>query len=232
MRIFLLKVKGSFKCLIVRRVNRFTVEVIRENRRVRAYITNTGRLEEFIRSGRGGFCIPGGIKTECRLFAVEDSGRGAIIDTALQMKAFESAIKFLPWLKGYRLIKRNVRVGGSVIDYLFEREGRPFYLEVKSAVLRGNGNYAMYPDCPTERGRRHIRELIELAKRNVKSGIVFVAALPGVNGFKPYDKGDPEVPKLLKEALATGVTIRALGMYYEPWDSTVRLYSPDLKIKI
>ena len=228
----LLEIKGVSECFIIRRLNRFVVEVEWKGRRVKAYITNTGRLEEFIRYGRRGFCIPGGRKTECRLFAVEDLGKGAIIDTALQMEAFEGAIEFLPWLEGWRLVRRNVKFGGSVIDYLFEREGRPLYLEVKSAVLRSYDGYAMYPDCPTERGKRHIRELIRLAEKGIESGIVFIAALPEVGGFRPYDEGDPEVSRLLKGAIAAKVMVKALGMYYEPRDSTVRLYSTDLRVKM
>ncbi len=228
----LLNVGKTLSCTIIRRVNRFVVEVVAERRTGRAYITNTGRLEEYLREGRKGFCLPGGKKTDYRLFAIEEMGKGVLIDTGMQMKAFERAVKFIPWLHTCKLVKRNVRVGRSLVDYLFCCKDGPFYLEVKSAVLRGNSYYAMYPDCPTERGRKHIKELMRLAISGTKAGIVFIAALPNIKKFKPYSKGDPEISRLLGNALKIGVTVRAIGMYYEPQDGSIMLYSSDLPVEI
>jgi sugar fermentation stimulation protein A len=152
------------------------------------------------------------------------------------MKAFESAFLngFLPWLSPSRWIleKRNVPLGeNSLIDYLFrDREkGKPVYLEIKSAVLRSEDNYGMYPDCPTQRGRKHIRELID----NIPySGIAFICALPSVVGFKPYRQGDPEIYKLLKLAKEKGVTLKAISMHFDPRRGAIVLENPELRVEI
>jgi len=80
---------------------------------------------------------------------------GALIDNQLQMKAFEKSLEanLIPWLLGCHILKRNAKLGASRIDYLLDCNGKKVYLEVKSAVLR-EGDYAMYPDCPSDRGRK------------------------------------------------------------------------------
>jgi len=167
------------------------------------------------------------------LFSVRDNGSAAIIDTHLQMKAFEKAVETekIPWLRGCVVKKRNTRLGASLIDYLLECGGEKVYLEVKSAVLRKAG-YAMYPDCPSPRGRKHIRELINHAKEDGQAAILFIAALPGVKGFKPNKDADPEVNRLLKKACEEGVTLRCIGLHYDPNDRFIHLYNPDIKVSL
>ena len=228
-----IEVENPVKCVIVGRVNRFVVKVIVDGNEQRAYINNTGRLSELLVGGRGAFCVrsKGTGKMDYRLFAVEDDNLGAIIDTQLQMKAFERALEtgLIPWLSGCRILRRNARLGSSLIDYLLRCNEDRVYLEVKSAVLRG-GTYAMYPDCPSTRGRKHVKELTNHAKRGGKSIILFIAALPKVEAFKPNKTADPEIHKLLLEANKVGVKLRAIGMYYNPADSFIYLYNPSLKI--
>ena len=229
----IIEVENPVKCVIVGCVNRFVAKVIVDGNEQRAYINNTGRLSELLVGGRGAFCVrsKGTGKTDYRLFAVEDDNLGAIIDTQLQMKAFERALEtgLIPWLSGCRILRRNARLGSSLIDYLLRCNEDRVYLEVKSAVLRG-GTYAMYPDCPSTRGRKHIKELANHAKRGGKSIILFIAALPKVEAFKPNKTADPEIHKLLLEANKVGVKLRAIGMYYNPADSFIYLYNPSLKI--
>lgn len=232
--VMLFNVENPFKCTIEKRVNRFVVVVTAEGRKLRAYVNNTGRLQEYIVRGTKGFCTSEGNKTDCRLFAISDKGLGALIDTAFQAKAFEASLQknVLKWLLNYKVVKRNVKVGGSLIDYLLLKGGSKAYLEVKSAVLRGNETYAMYPDCPTERGRRHLMELMELAKSGERAIMLFVAALPEVEAFRPYRKGDPQIAELLKQADRVGVEIRAIGAHYEPGRKAVELYNPDMPVEL
>ena len=231
----IIKIKEFIECSIIERVNRFTVKILVDNREVSAYINNTGRLNEYLIKGRKAYCLrKQGGKTSYRLFAVEDMGMGAVIDTQLQMKAFEESIKrrVIPWLNNCEIVKRNVRLGSSLIDYLVRCGRRKVYLEVKSAVLRGNSVYAMYPDCPTIRGRKHLRELIMHVLNGGAALILFIAALPKVKAFKPNLYGDPEIPALLREAWGAGVDIRAINIFFNQREKAIMMENPNLDVKL
>ncbi|MEO2151492.1 MAG: DNA/RNA nuclease SfsA, partial [Thermococcus sp.] len=124
-------------CRFVKRLNRF-VALVEVNGEIRkALLTNTGRLEEFMVPGRRVFCTPKrGGKTDFVLIAFEDlGGKGAIVDTRTQAKAFERAVELglVPWLKNCSIKRKEVRVGNSRLDYLFECPGGELYGEMKSA---------------------------------------------------------------------------------------------------
>jgi len=231
----LFKLSDPFEVKIVEKLNRFVVLVEKNGKLLRAHNTNTGRLKELLVKRRRAYCLPKrGQKTDCRLFAVEDPFGFAVIDTSLQMKAFEffQQRDQIPWLssKNWKLVKRNYRVGNSLIDYLFEEKGgKKLLLEVKSAALRSEDNYGMYPDCPTLRGQKHIRELLN---RPSEGGILFICALPKVKGFKPYCEGDREICFLLKEAKKRGVELKALSLHFDPQKGGIVLENPDLVVKI
>ncbi|ASJ09586.1 sugar fermentation stimulation protein SfsA [Thermococcus siculi] len=224
-------------CTFLERLNRFValVEVNGETRK--ALVTNTGRLEEFMVKGRRAFCTPkSGGKTDFVLVAFEDSeGKGAIIDTRTQARAFERAVQLglVPWLKDCRIKRKEVTVGNSRLDYLFECPGGEIFAEMKSAVLRGGerGEYAMYPDCPSVRGQKHIRELIGLSKAGNRTMIFFIGAMPGVEKFRPYERGDPEIARLLREARKAGVEIHALSISLLR-DGRIVLERPSLEVEL
>lgn len=219
-------------CKIIRRLNRFVVEVRDSMGVAYAHINNTGRLLEYIREGNTAYCIPHQGKTQYHLIAVEDELGVALIDTQLQMKSFEVAVKnkLLEWAP-CEIKSRSPILGGSRLDYLLICGGRETYTELKSAVLR-EGEFAMYPDCPTLRGRRHIQELIRHSESGGKSLIVFVAGLRGVKAFKPYERGDPEIGKLLRKARESGVEIRAFSIFYDPDTSNIMLERSNLEISL
>ncbi|MBS7644410.1 DNA/RNA nuclease SfsA [Candidatus Bathyarchaeota archaeon] len=221
------------RCTIVKRLNRFVAEVIINGKTTKAYINNTGRLIEYLKSGKTAFCtiIKKPQKTRYRLFAVKDENLGTIVDTYLQVKAFEKAIElgFIPWLSGFSIAGRNVRLGKSLIDYLLKCDDESIYLEVKSAVLRKD-RYAMYPDCPSLRGQRHMYELMSHVREGGKGAIIFIAAMPRVEAFKPYRLGDQKLYELLLKAHEAGVTIKSFSMHYNPKDSLVYLDNPNLDV--
>jgi sugar fermentation stimulation protein A len=137
----------------------------------------------------------------------------------------------LLWLRGCHEFKRNVRLNTSVIDYLLSCAGSEIYLEVKSAALR-RGRHASYPDSPSARGRKHIRELTNHVAHAGSACIVFIAALPGVEAFQPNRSADPELSALSVAAHRTGVEIRSVGMLYSPESSSIDLFDPDLRIEM
>jgi len=227
------RIQNCLSCRILERLNRFVVTVEVKGRCERAHINNTGRLQEFLIRGREAFCFktPENRKTDFRLFAVKEKNMAALIDTQLQMKAFEKAFELgmIPWLKKFHLLRRNAKLGTSRIDYLFDCGRNHLYLEVKSVVLREE-EFAMYPDCPSLRGQRHIEELIDWERRGGSSMVVFIAALPGVNAFKPNRSADSRVYELLVRAEGEGIDVKALGFFYNPRDSQIWLFSPNLKV--
>ena len=229
----LLTVDKTQDCRIIERLNRFVVRIDIKGHSHLAHINNTGRLKEFLVRGRRAYCFKTttGKVTDYRLFAIEEKGSGALIDTQLQMKTLATLIEAeaLPWLKGYRIQRRNPRLGDSLLDFLLSKDHAEVYLEVKSAVLR-EGHYAMYPDCPTSRGQRHVMELTRYVQRGGQGVIAFMAALPQVTAFKPYRAGDPVFHELLRQAASKGVQVRAVGLYFNYQDRAIHLFDPDLEI--
>jgi len=232
----LLKLEEVSECVVLKRVTRFSVLVERGGSAV-AYLANTGRLEGLLEAGRLGYCVPSkGAKTSLRLVAISvGSKRGAaLVDTALQAKAFERAVElgFVAELAECKVASRNPRVGSSVLDYVLGCPAGPLYVELKSAVLLEPDGAASYPDCLSLRGRRHVEELAKLAAAGIGAALVFVAGLPEAKLFRPNARADPLMPVLLKRAAAAGVRLLALSVYFDPSDSAVKLGSPSLRVEL
>lgn len=223
-----MKLENLLKGKIIERVNRFVVKIKIGNKVFNASLNNTGRLLDYLQKDKECLVIKRkALKTNYRLVAVKDRNSWALIDTDLQMKAFEVALNknLVGFLKGAKIIKRNPRYKNSVFDYLIKHKNKEIFVELKSAVLR-KGEFAMYPDCPTERGRRHIKEITELKDRGM---IIFICTLPYIKKFKPYKEGDPEIPKLLEIAKKNNVKIKALKFLFKKnfiyYDKKIMFYN-------
>lgn len=231
MRLF--KIGNLVRCSLIGKLNRFTVRVLVDGVVSSAHLTNTGRLSEYLVSGREGLCISiGGLKLSYRLVAVEDVGGYAILDTLTQGRVFEYLLSegLIPWLSGCSLRKRNFRLVNEVIDYVLECVDGVRLVELKSAVLRVGSDYASYPDCPTTRGRRQIKALAEHSS-TYRPYVVFMASLPNVKGFKPYCPGDPEILDVMRYAHEKGVVFKAINSYLDE-EGWVVLGNVDLPVRL
>jgi sugar fermentation stimulation protein len=171
----LAKIENYEKGIIIERLNRFVVKGKIKNKPILAHLNNTGRLEDFLKKGKIGLFLPinadyadftrtARTKLKFRLSMIKESKNiYSIIDTQLQMKCFEIALEkgYVSWLKGAKILKRNFKINNSLIDYLIEHKNKKYLLEIKSAVMEYK-NFAMYPDCPSIRGQKHIKELINI----------------------------------------------------------------------
>jgi len=231
----LLVLRGVEECLILERLNRFTIRVKIDDQEDLVFLQNTGRLLEYIVRGRRGFCAPTARpeKLRRRLFAIPEDGLAAVVDTYLQSRAFEEAVNrgLIPWLEGYQISRRNIPLAGARIDYLMSREGADLILELKSAALR-LGDYASYPDCPSTRAVKQVGEMMGLVERGARAIIAFIAAIPNIRGFKLNYEADPALCSLIARAHAAGLEVRGVQMAYEPESSSIILLNPDLAIEI
>jgi len=230
----LLKVKNYQKGVIIERANRFVARVKLKNKNILVHLNNTGRLKDFIKKGEVALFLPiENRKLKYRLSMVkEDENIFSIIDTSLQMKCFEVALEkgYISWLKGAKILKRNFKINSSLIDYLILYKNKKYLLEVKSAVMKYK-NVAMYPDCPSLRGQKHIKELIHtLSSKSLVPMILFIAGMKNVSAFSPNKNADPNIYELLKIAKRKGVKIKAIQIYFDEKQRSIILKSDKLRV--
>lgn len=106
-------------------------------------------------------------------------------------------------------VKPEQKFGNSRFDFYLERNGQAMYLEVKGVTLE-DGGVCRFPDAPTERGAKHLRELIAAKEAGFDAGVLFVIQMRPVKWLEPNDGTDPAFGKALREAKAAGVQVLAV----------------------
>jgi len=112
----------------------------------------------------------------------------------------------IPELSGYKTIKKEAKIGESRLDFLLDDHDilPPCYVEVKSVTLKLD-ECAQFPDSVTERGQKHLMELMELKEKGFRSVMLFVIQREDVNRMKPAYSIDRKYAELMKEAKSVGV---------------------------
>lgn len=114
-------------------------------------------------------------------------------------------------LSGYSVLKSEVKYGaeGSRIDFLLQADSRTdCYIEVKSVTL-AEKEYGYFPDAITERGQKHLRELMSVAAEGKRAVIFFAVLHSAITRFSPARHIDEKYAQLLSEAQQRGVEILA-----------------------
>lgn len=228
------KLDGLRKYTIVRRENRFVVTVKNDNMIKRALLRNTGRLHDLIQHGYTALCLDRSEgKTDCEILGVlVDDERAALVDPYTQASVLELAArnKFIPWLNAWHIERREVTVGRSRLDYRITDGKHEGYMELKSAAYC-DGYYAMYPDCPSERGLRHIKALAYLNTCGYRTIIAFVAAHPNAKAFKPNAQAHEQLASKLSSVHGKGVEVHAVKIFLDT-DGNILLPDPDLPVEL
>ena len=116
----------------------------------------------------------------------------------------------IPELADYKTITPEKKIGDSRVDFYLENHPTlpPCYVEVKSVTLKLDGK-AQFPDAVTERGQKHLKELMEIKKSGLRAAMLFVIQREDVEIFTPALTIDPEYARLLSLARKSGVEILA-----------------------
>lgn len=121
--------------------------------------------------------------------------------------------KVIKELLGYRNIKTEVRYGNenSRIDILLDGHTKkpPCYVEVKNVTAAVENDIALFPDAISERGSKHLRELMAMVDEGFRAVLIFCVQRTDVNEVRPADGIDPVYGKTLRQALAHGVEVLA-----------------------
>ena len=195
-------VEGKF----INRPNRFIAYVEVADRMETVHVKNTGRCRELL--------LPGntvGIqrsdnearKTKYDLISVYKKGSGWVnIDSQAPNKVVGE------WLEKqeYDYVKPEYVYGNSRIDFYMEKGEKKYLMEVKGCTLEVDG-IGYFPDAPTERGVKHLYELIKARKQGYECFLAFVIQMEGIQEVRPNTNMHPAFGKALEEARRAGVKI-------------------------
>ncbi|MDR3063502.1 MAG: DNA/RNA nuclease SfsA [Methanobrevibacter sp.] len=203
-------IKAKFK----ERPNRFIAKIEIDGKEEIAHVPNTGRCKELLTPNTTVYLLPSdnpNRKTKYSLHFVENRAYLVSIYSSQANEIVYEAIKSkkIKELNGYNKIKKEKTVGNSRIDLFLEDEKKKHpdcYIEVKGVTLV-KGKTAIFPDAPTQRGKKHLEELIELKKQGFRAIVFFLIQHPLGNSFKPNWETDLNFSKMLQIAEKEGVEI-------------------------
>ena len=197
----------------MRRDNRFRVTIQVAGEPVAAHLPNSGRLTELLTPNRAcwlaQFDDPRR-KTRFDLKLVEHAGVLVSVDARLPNALFAEALAAgrLEPFRGHVSFEREVRLGESRLDFRLSGPAGARWVEVKSVTLV-EGGVARFPDAPTARGARHLRELTAAVRRGQRAAAVFVVQRADARSFAPHDRADASFGVALREAADAGVGVYA-----------------------
>ena len=196
--------------IFLRRPNRFIAHVLIDGREAVCHVKNTGRCRELLVPGCRVWCEKSknpARKTAFDLIAVEKGTRIINMDSQAPNAAAGE------WLRAGGLgpiteLRAESFYEDSRFDFSFTLDDRRCYLEVKGVTLENDGVCA-FPDAPTTRGVKHLKELTELARQGYGAYVLFVIQMAGVLYLHPNDRTDKPFGIALREAKKAGVEILA-----------------------
>lgn len=205
-------VSGTF----LSRPNRFIAHVDINGEVQVCHVKNTGRCKELLIEGTAVYLQENANparKTKYDLIAVKKGDLLINMDSAAPNKA---AAEYLRKQFGdTALIKPEKTYGDSRIDFYVENSTEKWLIEVKGVTLEEQGR-ALFPDAPTERGVKHINELIKAAAEGYKTCILFVIQMKGITSFSPNDLTHPAFGMALRNAAKQGVLVKAIDCIVTP----------------
>jgi sugar fermentation stimulation protein A len=128
-------------------------------------------------------------------------------------------------LQGYDTIRREVIYGSekSRVDFVLERGDEKCFVEVKNVTLMEAKGQGLFPDAVSERGTKHLRELMQMVREGHRAVLLFCVQHTGIEWVEPADAIDPVYGKTLREAIANGVEVIAYGAEIKPEQNFISL---------
>ncbi len=202
------------------RPNRFLALVKVGNRILPSFLPNPGRMHELLTPGTEVILrevLKENRKTNYDLIGVFFNSHMVSVDSRVPNKLVLESLKNrdIDELSEYSIIKPEYRFGHTRFDFLLTKDHGGCLLEVKSCTLVKNG-VALFPDAETERGRRHVRDLMKAKKEGYRACVLFIVQRYDAHLFAPNDETDPKFGKVLRDAAVEGVEVYAYKVEISP----------------
>ena len=206
-------ISGKF----ISRPNRFVAHVEIEGQQEIVHVKNTGRCREVLPEGAKVWCQRSNNparKTKYDLICVQKGDRLINMDSQAPNAVVGE------WLRSGGLgavsnVHGEVTYGQSRFDFAFMKDGKQCFMEVKGVTLEDDGICA-FPDAPTLRGAKHLRELTQAAQAGYGAYALFVIQMSDVRYLHPNDATDPHFSDALRHAAHAGVTVLAMDCLVKP----------------
>ena len=212
--------------IFLSRPNRFIAKVLIDGKEETVHVKNTGRCRELLQSGNRVYLYVSDNpqrKTKYDLVAVEKRSTPPLLvnmDSQIPNDAAEEYLRSGRLFSKDAVVRREVKYGNSRFDFYVEDGERRIFLEVKGVTLESDG-VAMFPDAPTERGVKHVNELMKCIVDGYEAYILFVIQMKSIHLFKPNAETHHEFAEALKTAKEKGVKIIAMDCIVEPDSMTI-----------
>ena len=222
-----MKYNKVIKAKFISRPNRFIAYCAVDGEKETVHVKNTGRCRELLVPDSTVYLAVSDNperKTKYDLIAVEKETAKGNIMINMDSQAPNSAA--YEWMSsgGYFgegvTVRREVTYGKSRFDLYIEQGERRAFVEVKGVTLENDG-VASFPDAPTERGIKHVNELVSAFEDGYEAYILFVIQMKGVHTFKPNDETHKAFGDALRHAAESGVKILAYDCAVSPNEMVV-----------
>ena len=196
------------------RPNRFIAEVLIDGEMKICHVKNTGRCRELLTDGARVIlsCADNSArKTEYDLVAVYKGDQLINIDSQAPNAVFGEWLRD-GGIEGATLIKPECFYKNSRFDFYVEVGERRIFIEVKGVTLEADG-VVRFPDAPTERGTKHLRELADAVENGYEAWVCFIIQMASCKYFTPNDQTDKRFADTLRGAAGAGVWVRAMNCF-------------------
>ena len=199
---------GTFKS----RPNRFIANIEINDKLEVCHVKNTGRCKELLTPDAKVFVQESNNpnrKTKFSLISVVKENRLINMDSQVPNKVVHEWILSGGLFDNVTLIKPESKYNNSRFDFYVEADNKKIFIEVKGVTLEDKG-VVRFPDAPTERGVKHIKELCNSLEEGYEAYVIFVIQMKDVLYFEPNSETHKAFADALKDAQKSGVNILAL----------------------
>lgn len=197
--------------IFIERVNRFIAHIDIDGKVEVCHVKNTGRCKEILVKGCKVFVQEFDSKirkTKFDLISVYKGNRLINIDSQVPNKMFSEWVKLGNLFKDIKVFKSEVFYKNSRFDFYVEYENKKAFIEIKGVTLENEG-VVLFPDAPTSRGVKHLKELVSAREEGYEAYVIFIVQMEGVKYFTPNYETHKEFGDILSFCKNNGINILA-----------------------